>query len=188
MSWHCGAAATMSGQYVNTRLLTPRSMPTRANVYEEGCLRGVLHSVAKLSDRPINQEPRFQRIAGFFHFRQSRQEFTRAHARMGRALLRFISPARAKAVFRLVPLYGAGFQPAFRMQAGSPHHKSRYTNLTTAPSHFPRSKRSRFITFSHVATKSCTNFFCASPLAYTSAKARNWAFEPKTRSTRVAVH
>jgi len=31
--------------------------------------------------------------------------------------------------------------------------------------YLPRSKRSRFITFVHAATKSCTNFCCASPLA-----------------------
>src|SRR5450830_231144 len=51
-----------------------------------------------------------------------------------------------------------------------------------------RSKRSRFITLVHAATKSCTNFACASEPAYTSATARNWACEPNSRSTRVPVH
>src|SRR5882672_11232676 len=51
-----------------------------------------------------------------------------------------------------------------------------------------RSKRSRFITFVQAATKSWTNFACASELPYTSARARSWEFDPKTRSTRVPVH
>ena len=36
-----------------------------------------------------------------------------------------------------------------------------------------RSNRSRFITLSHAATKSLTNFLLASSLAYTSARARS---------------
>jgi translation initiation factor IF-1 len=51
-----------------------------------------------------------------------------------------------------------------------------------------RSKRSRFITLAHAATKSSTNIFCPSDEAYTSATARSSAFEPNTRSTGVAVH
>ena len=51
-----------------------------------------------------------------------------------------------------------------------------------------RSKRSRFITLAHTATKSKTNFSSASALAYTSVRARSWAFEPKMRSTRGPVH
>src|ERR1700722_8120412 len=50
-----------------------------------------------------------------------------------------------------------------------------------------RSKRSRFITLVQAATKSWTNFLCASELPYTSERARSWAFEPKIRSARVAV-
>src|SRR3990167_1431634 len=51
-----------------------------------------------------------------------------------------------------------------------------------------RSKRSRFITFVHALTKSCTNTACASLLPYTSARARNTEFEPNTRSATVPVH
>src|SRR5581483_5306993 len=51
-----------------------------------------------------------------------------------------------------------------------------------------RSKRSRFMTLSQAATKSCTNVSCASSAAYTSASARSCECEPKTRSTAVAVH
>ncbi len=50
------------------------------------------------------------------------------------------------------------------------------------------SKRSRFITLFHAATKSCTNFCCPSDEAYTSATARSSAFDPNTRSTGDAVH
>src|SRR5215211_9221188 len=50
------------------------------------------------------------------------------------------------------------------------------------------SKRSRFITLVHAATKSFANFCFASAHAYTSAKARSWECEPKIRSTRVPVH
>src|SRR5690606_4257907 len=48
-----------------------------------------------------------------------------------------------------------------------------------------RSKRSSSMTFTHAATKSCTNLSCASSLAYTSARARSSELEPKTRSFRV---
>src|SRR5262249_39397333 len=51
-----------------------------------------------------------------------------------------------------------------------------------------RSKRSRFITLAQAATKSWTNFACASELAYTSASPRNSEFETKPSSTRVPVH
>src|SRR5206468_13053929 len=51
-----------------------------------------------------------------------------------------------------------------------------------------RSKRSRFMTLSHAATKSRTNFSFESFWAYTSERARSTEFEPKTRSTAVAVH
>lgn len=44
------------------------------------------------------------------------------------------------------------------------------------------------MTFTHAATKSETNFSCASVHAYTSVRARSWAFDPKMRSTRVPVH
>src|SRR5438477_11483688 len=50
-----------------------------------------------------------------------------------------------------------------------------------------RSKRSRFITLAHAATKSRTNFSFESSHAYTSARARSCDLEPKTRSTAVAV-
>src|SRR5215468_2426186 len=50
-----------------------------------------------------------------------------------------------------------------------------------------RSNRSRFITLTHAATKSFTNFSFASSLAYTSATARSSEFDPKTRSTRLPV-
>src|ERR1700722_14684169 len=50
-----------------------------------------------------------------------------------------------------------------------------------------RSKRSRFITLVQAATKSWTNFLCASELPYTSERARSCALEPKIRSARVAV-
>ncbi len=50
------------------------------------------------------------------------------------------------------------------------------------------SNRSKFITLSQAATKSFTNFSCASSLAYTSAIARSSELEPNTRSARVAVH
>jgi len=53
---------------------------------------------------------------------------------------------------------------------------------------YARSKRSRFITLVQAATKSWTNLSLASLLAYTSARARNWAWEPNTRSTRVPLH
>ena len=51
-----------------------------------------------------------------------------------------------------------------------------------------RSKRSRFITLFHAATKSWTNFSCASEPPYTSDSARSTECEPKTRSARVPVH
>src|SRR5436190_18192146 len=51
-----------------------------------------------------------------------------------------------------------------------------------------RSKRSRFITLVHAATKSFTNFSFESAHAYTSARARTCECEPKIRSTRVPVH
>src|SRR3954451_7498080 len=51
-----------------------------------------------------------------------------------------------------------------------------------------RSKRSRFMTLSQVATKSCTNLFLESSQAYTSARVRSTELEPNTRSTAVAVH
>src|SRR5579863_4698586 len=51
-----------------------------------------------------------------------------------------------------------------------------------------KSNRSRFITLTHAATKSCKNCSCASELPYTSASARSTELEPNTRSTRVAVH
>ena len=50
------------------------------------------------------------------------------------------------------------------------------------------SNRSRFMTLFQAATKSLTNFCCESLQAYTSAMARNCEFEPKMRSTAVAVH
>jgi hypothetical protein len=46
-------------------------------VYEEGCDRGAIILVAKLSDRPVNEEPRFREVAGFFRFRVDLQGFTR---------------------------------------------------------------------------------------------------------------
>src|SRR5438477_4330526 len=51
-----------------------------------------------------------------------------------------------------------------------------------------RSKRTRFMTLSQAATKSRTNLSRASSQAYISAIARNCEFDPKTRSTVVAVH
>src|SRR5207249_2968693 len=51
-----------------------------------------------------------------------------------------------------------------------------------------RSKRSRFITLFHAATKSRTNICCESAHAYASTMARSCEFEPKTRSTAVPVH
>ena len=51
-----------------------------------------------------------------------------------------------------------------------------------------RSKRSSSITLTQAATKSRTNFSCASSAAYTSASDRSTELEPKTRSTAVAVH
>ncbi len=51
-----------------------------------------------------------------------------------------------------------------------------------------RSNLSRFITLSQALTKSRTNFSWASSSAYTSEIPRSWEFEPKTRSTAVAVH
>ena len=51
-----------------------------------------------------------------------------------------------------------------------------------------KSKRSRFITLFHAATKSTTNFSLASLHAYTSAIARNSELEPKIKSALVAVH
>jgi len=56
------------------------------------------------------------------------------------------------------------------------------------PSTAQASKRSRFITFVQAATKSFTNFSCASALPYTSEIARSTECEPKTRSARVPVH
>ncbi len=50
------------------------------------------------------------------------------------------------------------------------------------------SKRSRFITLFHAATKSCKNFSWESWQPYTSAMARSWEFAPKMRSTRLPVH
>ena len=51
-----------------------------------------------------------------------------------------------------------------------------------------RSKRSASMTLVQAATKSWTNFSWASSLAYTSARARSCEFDPKMRSTGVAVH
>src|SRR5262249_47710150 len=51
-----------------------------------------------------------------------------------------------------------------------------------------RSTRSRFMTLSHAATKSCTKVSRASSHEYTSERARNSECEPKTRPTAVAVH
>src|SRR5271163_72375 len=51
-----------------------------------------------------------------------------------------------------------------------------------------RSKRSRFITLFHAATKSFTNFSFESEHAYTSASARSSEFDPKIRSARVPCH
>ncbi len=48
-----------------------------------------------------------------------------------------------------------------------------------------RSKRSRFMTFSHAVTKARTKR--SSSMAYTSASARSCEFEPKTRSQFVPV-
>ena len=50
-----------------------------------------------------------------------------------------------------------------------------------------RSYRSRFMTLSQALTKSRTNFSLASSAEYTSAMPRRIEFEPKTRSTAVAV-
>jgi hypothetical protein len=50
-----------------------------------------------------------------------------------------------------------------------------------------RSKRSNIMTLSHAATKSRTNFSFASDAAYTSEMPRRTEFDPKTRSTAVAV-
>ena len=49
------------------------------------------------------------------------------------------------------------------------------------PDH-PRSKRYRFITLSHAATKSHTRACCPSSHPYTSETARSSEFEPNTRS------
>jgi len=50
------------------------------------------------------------------------------------------------------------------------------------------SKRSAFITLFQAATKSRTNLPSTPDSAYTSASARSCELDPKTRSTRVAVH
>lgn len=50
------------------------------------------------------------------------------------------------------------------------------------------SNRSRSITLVQAAAKSSANFCLASSLAYTSASARSCEFDPKTRSTAVAVY
>jgi len=55
--------------------------------------------------------------------------------------------------------------------------------LTSRDQRRARSKRSRFITFVHAATKSRAKLACASPLAYTSASARTAA-----SSSRHEVH
>ena len=51
-------------------------MQKTENVYEMGCDRGAIHLVAKLSDRPVNKEPRCREVAGFFRFREYWQGFT----------------------------------------------------------------------------------------------------------------
>jgi uncharacterized protein (TIGR03000 family) len=80
-------------------------------------------------------------------------------------------------------------RPARRPRDGHPGHVTPPWERS-GPFHASaaRSKRSRFITLCHAATKSRTNACCESSHAYTSAMARSWEFEPKTRSTAVPVH
>src|SRR5664279_5600414 len=92
--------------------------------------------------------------------------------------------------------YGVGFS-SFRPADPEPKSSARFAPAAAIfagagarplRSGQARSKRSAFITLPHAATKSCTNFSRESSLAYASAMARSWAFEPKTRSTEVPVH
>src|SRR5581483_9157787 len=84
----------------------------------------------------------------------------------------------------------AGVRPVTGWK-GEEHHRGypgRPVSGRPGHRHQTRSNRSRFITLFQAATKSRTNFSFASSHPYTSESARSWAFEPKTRSTAVAVH
>lgn len=114
-------------------------------------------------------------------------------------------PAREALTY---PLRASGSEPAVRGLDARPTEKRAGRPSQAAPlpcAAFPsqrsvsatvarrygrqaRSYRSRFITLSQAATKSCTNFSFASSQAYTSARARSWAWAPNTRSTRLPVH